>query len=188
MLRCNVSRAFHRVRYSLVSAFLGAATWPHDAEGVRRRAAIMASDDRIRNRTITRAELLDAVHDACPTLTRGQARSVFEMASGRNYRRLHARRGGSIALIRRVQCPLETRAHRAQSEDRRRKYRSDRARVVTFKASPVLTLLAPNNMPFAHLESKSRRAGLIVGSGEERRSSSRPRAVGDYAPARAFIA
>jgi len=43
-----------------------------------RDAAVSASAQQ-ETRTITRVELLDAVYNACPTLSRAQARQLFEM-------------------------------------------------------------------------------------------------------------
>ena len=111
---------------------------------------MVASDDRIRGQTITRAELLDAVYAACPALTRVQARAVFEMTleeiadaftrgepvrlrsfGAFNVRSKRERIGRNPKTG--IEVPIRPR------------------RVVTFKASPVLIARA-NNMPFAHLE------------------------------------
>lgn len=44
-------------------------------------AGVKASSDAERaSRTITRADVLEAVYSACPSLSRGQARTIFEMA------------------------------------------------------------------------------------------------------------
>lgn len=108
-------------------------------------------DDRS-TRTITRAELLDAVHGACPALTRGQARSVFEMTLEEITDAFA--RGESVRL--RSFGAFNVRAKRERI-GRNPKTGVEvpirPRRVVTFKASPVLVARA-NNMPFAHLDGK----------------------------------
>lgn len=109
------------------------------------------SDDRS-TRTITRAELLDAVHEACPTLTRGQARSVFEMTLEEVADAFA--RGESVRLRSFGAFNVRSKRERVGRNPKTGVEVPIRPRrVVTFKASPVLVARA-NNMPFAHLDGK----------------------------------
>jgi integration host factor subunit alpha len=87
--------------------------------------------------TVTRVELLDAVYNACPTLSRAQARDIFEMTLDEIV----------DALVR--EDPVKLRAFGAFSvrSKRERVGRNPRTgvearitarRVLTFKASPTL--------------------------------------------------
>ena len=112
----------------------------------------MASNETNRIRTVTRAELLDAVYDVCPMLTRGQSRSVFEMTLEEV----------ADAFVRGEAVRLRSFGAFNVRSKRERIGRNPKTgievpirprRVVTFKASPVL-IARVNNMPFAHLEGK----------------------------------
>ena len=117
-----------------------------------RGAAIMAPDERSRLRTVTRAELLDAVYAVCPNLTRGQARAVFEMMLeevGDAFVRGEAVRLRSFGAFN-----IRSKRERIGRNPKTGVEVPIRPRrVVTFKASPVLIARA-NNLPFAHLEKK----------------------------------
>ncbi|MHB8884154.1 MAG: integration host factor subunit alpha [Methylovirgula sp.] len=88
-------------------------------------------------RTATRADLLDAVYESCRTLSRAQARDIFEMALEEI----------SDALVRGEAVKLRSFGLFAVRSKRERIGRNPRTgievpikprRVLTFKASPVL--------------------------------------------------
>ena len=88
-------------------------------------------------RTSTRADLLDAVYETCPGLSRSQAREIFEMALGEI----------SDALTRGESVKLRSFGLFTVREKRERIGRNPRTgvevpikprRVLTFKPSPVL--------------------------------------------------
>lgn len=112
----------------------------------------MASNDRNHVQTVTRAELLDAVYDACPMLTRAQARTVFEMALEEIADAFT--RGESVRLRSFGAFNVRSKRERIGRNPKTGVEVPIRPRrVVTFKASPVLVARA-NNMPFAHLETR----------------------------------
>ncbi|HEY1736704.1 MAG TPA: integration host factor subunit alpha [Methylovirgula sp.] len=89
------------------------------------------------NKTATRADLLDAVYETCRTLSRAQARDIFEMALEEV----------SDALVRGETVKLRSFGLFAVRSKRERIGRNPRTgievpikprRVLTFKASPVL--------------------------------------------------
>ncbi len=101
-------------------------------------------------RTVTRAELLDAVYEACPSLTRGQARSIFEMTLEEI----------ADAFVRGEAVRLRSFGTFTIRAKRERVGRNPKTgieapirprRVVTFKASPVLVARA-NDLPVGDLD------------------------------------
>jgi len=99
------------------------------------KAAVSAPAEE--SRTVTRVELLDAVYNACPTLSRAQAREIFEMT-------LDEIVG---ALVRDDPVKLRAFGAFAVRSKRERVGRNPRTgveakitarRVLTFKASPTL--------------------------------------------------
>lgn len=110
------------------------------------------SRDRDSLRTVTRAELLDAVYDACPGLTRGQARSIFEMTLEEIVDAFV--RGEAVRLRSFGTFNIRAKRERIGRNPKTGIEAPIRPRrVVTFKASPVLVARA-NNLPYAHLEKK----------------------------------
>jgi integration host factor subunit alpha len=92
---------------------------------------------RAESKTTTRAELLDAVYTACPSLSRAQAREVFEMTLDEIV----------AALLREEAVKLRSFGAFAVRSKRERIGRNPRTgveakivarRVLTFKASPTL--------------------------------------------------
>ena len=97
-------------------------------------------------RTSTRADLLDVVYAACPSLSRGQARDIFEMALEEV----------SEALTRGESVKLRSFGLFSVREKRERIGRNPRTgievpikprRVLTFKPSPVLLALVNGQEP-----------------------------------------
>jgi integration host factor subunit alpha len=97
-------------------------------------------------RTTTRADLLEAVHRSCPSLSRNQAREVFEMALGEI----------CDALVRGEPVKLRSFGNFAVRSKRERIGRNPRTgveapiaprRVVTFRPSPVLLGRVNGNEP-----------------------------------------
>jgi integration host factor subunit alpha len=89
-------------------------------------------------KTATRADLLNAVYEACPTLSRAQAREIFEMALDEI----------SSALVRGETVKLRSFGLFSVRKKRERIGRNPRTgvevpikprRVLTFKPSPVLS-------------------------------------------------
>lgn len=112
--------------------------------------AIMALDERNQCRTITRAEVLEAVHAACPALTRVQARAVFEMTLEEITDAFS--RGEAVRLRSFGAFNVRSKRERIGRNPKTGVEVSIRPRrVVTFKASPVFIARA-NNMPFEHLK------------------------------------
>ena len=104
-----------------------------------------AGDDSFR-RTSTRADLLDAVYAACPSLSRAQARDIFEMALDEV----------SDALTRGESVKLRSFGLFSVRAKRERIGRNPRTgievpikprRVLTFKPSPVLLNLVNGQEP-----------------------------------------
>lgn len=105
----------------------------HDVERLDERAVI-ASGTR---QTATRADLLDAVYVSCPSLSRTEAREIFEMTLEEI----------TETLVRGEQVKLRSFGLFSVREKRERMGRNPRTgvevpitprRVLTFKASPVL--------------------------------------------------
>ena len=97
-------------------------------------------DDDVLRRTATRADLLEAVHGTCPSLSRPQAREIFEMALDEV----------AEALVRGDSVKLRSFGLFAVRAKRERVGRNPRTgveaaikprRVLTFKPSPVLLAL-----------------------------------------------
>jgi integration host factor subunit alpha len=89
-------------------------------------------------KTVTRADLLDAVYNACPTLSRAQARDLFEMTLEEIVGSLL--RDESVKL--RSFGAFNVRAKRERIGRNPRngvEATIDARRVLTFKASPTLT-------------------------------------------------
>lgn len=117
----------------------------------------MASQGKESLRTITRAELLDAVYAACRGLTRGQARAIFEMTLDEIADAFT--RGESVRLRSFGTFNVRSKRERIGRNPKTGIEAPIRPRrVVTFKPSPVLIARA-NDMPFAHLERKDDDSG-----------------------------
>ena len=110
---------------------------PNASEGRRGPVAVPESAPATFRRTATRADLLDAVYAACPSLSRNQARDLFEMALNEV----------SESLTRGESVKLRAFGLFTVREKRERIGRNPRTgqevpikprRVLTFKASPVL--------------------------------------------------
>ncbi len=105
------------------------------SEGLRPGAA--RAPEPAESKTTTRAELLDAVYSACPSLSRAQAREVFEMTLEEVV----------TALLREETVKLRSFGAFSVRSKRERIGRNPRTgveakidarRVLTFKASPTL--------------------------------------------------
>lgn len=105
------------------------------SEGLRPGAA--RAPEPAESKTTTRAELLDAVYTACPSLSRAQARDVFEMTLEEIV----------TALLREETVKLRSFGAFSVRSKRERMGRNPRTgveakidarRVLTFKASPTL--------------------------------------------------
>lgn len=102
------------------------------------RAQAEQSDDGGGRKTVTRADLLDAVYNACPTLSRAQARDLFEMTLEEIVGSLL--RDEAVKL--RSFGAFNVRAKRERIGRNPRngvEATIDARRVLTFKASPTLT-------------------------------------------------
>ena len=89
------------------------------------------------NSTVTRADLLEAVYAACPTLSRAQAREVFEMTLEEIAEALV--RGESVKLRSFGNFSVRSKRERIGRNPRTGvEARITPRRVLTFKASPVL--------------------------------------------------
>ncbi|WP_051335713.1 integration host factor subunit alpha [Methylocapsa acidiphila] len=102
-----------------------------------RRALEPGSDTAKPRKTATRADLLDAVHNSCPTLSRAESRDIFEMALQEI----------ADALVRGENVKLRSFGLFSVRAKRARVGRNPRTgveapikprRVLTFKPSPVL--------------------------------------------------
>lgn len=105
-------------------------------------------------KTVTRADLLDAVYTSCPSLSRAQARQIFEMAIEEI----------SAALVAGEPVKLRSFGLFSVRSKRERIGRNPRTgvevpikprRVLTFKPSPVLSA-AVNTEPVAEEEPRAR--------------------------------
>jgi integration host factor subunit alpha len=102
------------------------------------RAQAEQSEAGAERKTVTRADLLDAVYNACPTLSRAQARDLFEMTLEEIVGSLL--RDESVKL--RSFGAFNVRAKRERIGRNPRngvEATIDARRVLTFKASPTLT-------------------------------------------------
>ena len=105
-----------------------------------------------RNRTTTRVDLLEAVYSACPSLSRAQARSIFEMTLEELGDCLT--RGESVRLRSFGAFNVRSKRERIGRNPKTGVEVPIRPRrVVTFKPSPIL-IAQVNHLPFEHLNAQ----------------------------------